>query len=355
VARPKITHIAILGWGFGPRRQRGRRTLRDFFHGERSLVEVDEAVSHNCFRSKEAAMKNQKGNSLVVMLALALGIACMQSAPAQTFKKVKVQLNTPLVQVASGGASVWALASNGNPCVFKGKSFVLANTISLSQIAVGGGNAAQADTVWGLNSSGSIYRASKSGTSWTFSQVPGSLDDIQVGPGYQGSCHPYEVWGLNTGSEIFRYNFCTNSFDQEPGFLCDIHVGGGDIWGAQCGPNVFRFNFSTGVFDQINSPFAAFPALTVGPNGVWALSNSIPYVFDLFFNTFTPIAGGPLTQIQAGGNGVWGIRSQFIFRLENGSFEWIGSTPGLVSISVGSGGGVWGLDSFGKAYAFSTP
>jgi hypothetical protein len=117
--------------------------------------------------------RKMKTNSII--LALALGIACMQSASAQTFKKVNVNNNTPLAQVASGGNSVWALANNGNPYRFNGTAFVLANPISLSQIAVGGGNAAQADAVWGLNSSGSIYRASKSGASWIFSQVPGVL------------------------------------------------------------------------------------------------------------------------------------------------------------------------------------
>jgi len=105
-------------------------------------------------------------------------------------RKVRVAGSAPIVQVASGGVSVWALASNGNPYVLKGKSFALANNISLSQIAVGGGNASQADEVWALNSSGSIYRAHKSGTSWVFSQVAGFLDGIVVGPGYQDTCHP---------------------------------------------------------------------------------------------------------------------------------------------------------------------
>ncbi len=195
-------------------------------------------------------MKNQSAKSLAIILALVLGMACTQFAPAQTFKKVKVAGSAPIVQVASGGASAWALASNGNPYRFNGKSFALANTISLSQIAVGGGNAAQADAVWGLNSSGSIFRASKSGTSWTFSQVPGALDLIEVGPGYQDSCHPYEVWGLNTGSQIYRYNFCGNSFVQQPGFLCDIHVGGGEIWGAECGPKRLSLRFWYWCFRQ---------------------------------------------------------------------------------------------------------
>jgi hypothetical protein len=62
-------------------------------------------------------MKNPKGNSAVVMLTLALAIACMQSAPAQTFKQVKVTGKPAIVQVASGGTSAWALASTGKPYV----------------------------------------------------------------------------------------------------------------------------------------------------------------------------------------------------------------------------------------------
>src|SRR5258708_8865545 len=107
----------------------------------------------------EISMKNQSAKSVALVLGLVLGMACTQLATAQTFKKVKVNNNAPIVQVASGGASVWALASNGNPYIFKGKNFVLANSISLSQIAVGGGNAVQADVVWALSSSGNIYRA----------------------------------------------------------------------------------------------------------------------------------------------------------------------------------------------------
>jgi len=303
-------------------------------------------------------MKTQKGKSIVIMLALALGIACMQSAQAQTFKRVTVSGNAPLVQVASGGVSVWALASNGNPYVLKGRTFGLANNIPLSQIAVGGGNAAQADAVWALNSSGSIYRASKSGASWVFSQVSGVLDLIAVGPGYQDSCHPYEVWGLNTGSQIYRYNFCGNSFEQEPGFLCDIHVGGGEIWGAECGPKVYRFNFSTGNFDQISDPFSAFPALTVGPNGGgWAIDSgsSGVYQYDVLAGFFVINFGLPI-QMQAGGNGVWGLDSSGnIYRLDTNTYNFV-QVPGLLgSISVGSGGGVWGINSSHQVLAFSTP
>jgi hypothetical protein len=291
-----------------------------------------------------------------LFVALVLWIAGTQSAPAQTFKHVFVKGGAPLAQIAAGGASVWARASNGNPYLLKGKQFVLANSISLTQIAVSGGNAFQADTVWGLNSAGSIYKAAKSGTTWVFSQVPGVLDFIAVGAGYQDSCHPYEVWGLNTGSEIFRYNFCLNSFDQAPGFLCQIQVGSGDIRGTECGPNVYRFNFSTLSFHQMSN--LNLTQLTVGPNGMWGITASPSgnvVQFDDEAHNFYAVGGEPATQIQAGGNGVWGISSsQQIFRLDPSTLSFVHIPGAFVSISVGTGGGVWGLDSSGKAFAFTT-
>ncbi len=298
-------------------------------------------------------MKNPIGRSFVKMLALALGMACTHSALAQHFKHVNVQGGAPLVQIAPGGVSVWARASNGNPYILKGSTFVLANSISLTQIAVGGGNMLQKDAVWGLDSSGNIYKATKSGTSWVFSRVPGVLDLIAVGPGYQDTCHPYEVWGLNPSAQIYRYNYCTNGFDQVPGILCDLHVGGGDIWGADCGPDVFRFNFSTGSFDEI-STFVSFPILAVGPNGTWAVDtfNSIAYEFE---NGFPDKIGCCYTQIQAGGNGVWALNGNKIYRLEPSTFSFVQFPGSFVSISVGTGGGVWGLDGAGHAYGFTTP
>jgi len=307
-------------------------------------------------------MKRQSGKSLVKMLALALGIVCTQFAAAQSFKRVNVSGGTPLLQISSGGASVWALGSNHHPYIYNKPQFVLANNISLTQIAVGGGNVVQADEVWALNSSGSIYRAHKSGTSWVFSPVAGSLDGIVVGAGYgggdQAACHPYEVWGLNPSAQIFRYNYCTKGFDHVPGILCDIHVGGGDVWGADCGPDVFYFNFSTGAFAQLFPvPFGAFPQLTVGSNGdVWATDtgNSNVYALDQLTHKFRPY-GCCAAQIQAG-NGVWKLDASTAFRFEPILDAFVPvSSPSLVSLSVGSGGGVWGIDSSHQVFAFTTP
>jgi Tectonin domain len=66
---------------------------------------------------------------------------------------------------------------------------------------------------------------------------------------------------------------------------------------------------------------------------------------------------GPLAQIQAGGNGVWGINSsEEVFRVEQSQMFKV-QIPGaaLVSISVGSGGGVWGINNVGQPLAFITP
>jgi len=300
-------------------------------------------------------MKNQFTKSLSAVLALVLGLACTQSALAQTFKKVKVAKNAPVSQVAAGGASIWALA-NGSAYRFNGKSFVIVGGPSLTQIAVGGGNATQADEVWGLNSHGSIFRATKNGSIWNFLQVTGLLDLIQVGPGYRDSCHPYEVWGLNTASQIYRYNYCSSQFDQEPGFLCDLHVGGGDIWGAECGPNVYRFNFTTGVFDPITNQFSAFPQLTVGSNGdVWATdtSDSLVYKYDDGAQGFMSF-GCCVTQIQAG-NGTWILDGQNIYSWEPSALKFGQVFGQLTSISVGSGGGVWGINSSHQVYEFTMP
>jgi hypothetical protein len=299
-------------------------------------------------------MKNQIGKYLVKMLALVLGIAGAQSAPAQTFKRVKVYGGAALAQIAAGGASVWARASNGNPYILKGKQFVLANSISLTQIAVGGGNALQADTVWGLDSSGNIYKATKSGTTWVFSQAPGVLEFIAVGPGYTDNCHPYEVWGLYAAS-IYRYNFCIQNWDFVPGSLASLAVGGGDIWGINGNGQLFEFNFDALSFLP-STNLSIFTQVTAGPNGAWALSSGGPWQFANLSTWSSDYIAEYVTQIQAGGNGVWGISYAQVFRLEPSKLSFL-HIPGatLFSISVGSGGGVWGLDSSGKAYGFTTP
>jgi hypothetical protein len=292
----------------------------------------------------------------LLFVALVLGIAGVQSAPAQTFKRVKVKGGAALTQIASGGASVWARASNGHPYIYKKTQFVLANSISLSQIAVGGGNLVQADAVWGLDSSGRIYTATLSGTSWVFSQVPGVLSLIAVGAGYQDNCHPYEVWGLNPSAQIFRYNFCVQNWEQIPGTLGTLAVGGGDIWGINGVAEVYRFDFTNFSFEQVSG---SLTQITVSGDEVWGLNGGTTYEFFLVCDSaFHEISNPGLRQIQAGGSGVWGIDpsggvARYISnRVKFSKYQIPG---GAVSISVGSGGGVWAISSSGQVYAFTAP
>ncbi|MBZ5723260.1 MAG: AMP-binding protein, partial [Acidobacteriia bacterium] len=154
-------------------------------------------------------------------------------------------------QISSGGASVWGLGTNGHAYVFKTTKFLQVSTISLTQIAVGGGNQRQPDTVWALDSTGGIYNVVKSGTTYVFNQMPGILDFIAVGIGYQDSCHPYEVWGLNPSAQIYRFDFCLNNWDQIAGTLETIAVSGGDVWGMNGDGTVFSFDYTTQSFQSM--------------------------------------------------------------------------------------------------------
>jgi|HubBroStandDraft_6_1064221.scaffolds.fasta_scaffold21041_3 hypothetical protein len=157
-------------------------------------------------------MKTQKEKSLLAVLGAVLW-ACAVPASAQTFQNVPVAGGASLTRVSAGGTSAWGLDTAGHPYIYQAGEFVEANNITLAQIAVGGGNLVQADEVWALNSSGRIYIASLGQVGWQFWQVPGSLGQVAVGAGYN-SCHPYEVWGINASTQIFRYNFCTLKFEQ---------------------------------------------------------------------------------------------------------------------------------------------
>lgn len=304
-------------------------------------------------------MKNRTAKSIVAVLALVCISAFSPAALAQTFRKVNVQHRAKMAQIASGGASVWGLDSSGHPYVFKGISFVQEGTISLAQIAVGGGSARQADAVWALDPTGNIYQVVKSGSTYVFNRIPGVLDFIAVGIGYQDSCHPYEVWGLNTSSEVWRYNFCASNWDQEPGFLCAIQVGGGDIWGTDCNGDLFAFDYATQQFLQ---RLTGVLQVAVEPQGAWVLGQESGHTYVSQITGNGDLArscclASSLVQIQAG-DGVWGIDTSgevYVLRFAQG-FGFV-QIPGiaLASVSVGSGGGVWGIDSTGQVFAFSTP
>jgi len=250
------------------------------------------------------------------------------------------------------------LAYGGHPYIYSGGQFVLANTITLAQIAVGGGNLRQADTVWALDAGGNIYNAAKSGTTWVFNRMPGSLNFIAVGIGYQDKCHPYEVWGLNLSSLIYRFNYCLNNWEYIPGTLQTLAVGGNGVWGINASHHAYFFWFDYSIFVDETPTGVLFDKVTVGPDGTYLRSTLNALYQSTTVNDFPEVAtGGAFSDIEAGGEGVWGVDlySGHPYLLQNARQKFI-QIPGVFSaISVGSGAGVWAIDNAGQVYVFSRP
>jgi hypothetical protein len=294
------------------------------------------------------------GKYSLLLFAVVLGAACAQFAAAQQFRNVSVQGNAALAQVASGGNSVWALDTSGNPYLLEAGVFTKQESIALTQIAVGGGNSFQPDQVWALDASDHIYVASEGPSGYIFNQISGFLTQIVVGPGYIDDCHAYEVWGINSAGAIFRFDSCNAEFVNVPGVLSQISVGGGDVWGVNKSSKAFKLDFSTFTFNAVPGKFTH---VSVGPNGVWALNAAQDvYQLNLATQKFAIMPNQSLTQISAGGNGVWGINSAgHIFRLDNSTQSFVQIAGGLASISVGTGGGVWGVNSAHDVFVFTNP
>jgi hypothetical protein len=317
----------------------------------------------------EDAMKERIVKRLLSsIIAAALGVASIQFAPAQTFKKVNVKGGAKMVQVAAGAVSVWGLAANGNPYIYKGTQFVLANTISLTKIAVGGGNLRQKDTVWAVDAAGRIYQATKSGTSWVFNQMPGILSSIVVGAGHDDQCHPYEVWGLNPSSEIYRFNYCLKNWEWIPGILTKLAIGGGMVWGMNGDGQVYWFLGSYYNSWQQVPTLSPLADISAGPSGLWGIrlqDNALLQLDENYWQINKNYAPWrqwytPVTGVWAGGDGVWanlavGDHSDLMFIPEaipaSGGFL---SGPTFVAISA-AGAGVWGLDGLGQVWALSAP
>ena len=288
----------------------------------------------------------------ILLLGLStLWSAAVVLASAQTFQNVQVEGAVPLAQVAAGGASVWAIDTKGFPYLYQGQFNVVSN-ILLTQIAVGGGNSFQADEVWALDSLDRIYIGSSGEMGWNFTQVQGALSQIAVGAGYS-SCHPYEVWGISSSSQIFRFDFCAGHFEQVPGLLKQLSVGGGDVWGVSKSNQIFHYNPQTNRFKQVPG---LLTQITVGVDGVCGI-NALGeiYQFDPSTQRFFQLPGR-LNQIRAGGNGIWGISpTSQIYRLDPSTQSFVQVSGLLTAISVGTGGGVWGISASNLVYAFITP
>jgi virginiamycin B lyase len=305
--------------------------------------------------TKEIRM-SRKSVCLSVFLVLFCWAGVVVPASAQHFQ----QIPGSLTQVAAGRTEVWGL--NASHQVYRfipgTKQFVKISG-SLTQIAVGGGALLQADEVWGVNASGGIYRFTFS--SMTLVQVPGVLSQIVVGEGDFDRCHPYEVWGINPNLLVYRYDYCSGQFHQSPTApaLTHIATGGGDLWGLDEFAQIWHYSFQQLQWNQIPG---SLQQITVGVNDVFGLDgNGNVYRFDASNGQFASVSlgGAMATQIAAGGNGVWAIytsgQPDLIARFDPNIEEFAQVSGALVQIAVGSGGGVWGVNSSNHVYVFVRP
>ena len=138
-----------------------------------------------------------------LILSLVCSILLAIPASAQHFQQVK----GTLVSVSAGRNEVFGFDTKGQVWRYSAttKAFSKIKGAFLEDIAVGGGTLSQLDEVWGISSSAAIFHFNYS--TKTFDQITGSLSQITVGVGHEDQCHPYEVWGINSGN-IFRYDYC---------------------------------------------------------------------------------------------------------------------------------------------------
>ncbi len=290
--------------------------------------------------------------SKTVLLILVCWALLAVPVSAQHFEQVKGTLTS----VAVGRNEVFGIDSKSAVWRYNAstKSFRKIAKAKLSQIVVGGGTLSQLDEVWGIDESLNIYRFNYS--SKAFDQIPGVLSQITVGPGYEDNCHPYEVWGVNSAQSIYRYDYCTSEFVQVSGLLTAITTGAGDVWGINVNGQVFHFMY--GSFSQVAGVFNTPMQLAVGVNDVWMIDDTAQvYRYDPSTGQFNVVRDLTLVQMAAGGDGVWATLDGTLGRFDpkDGEFIDVNFDGSCTGVAVGSGAGVFAVNSSNQVFTFIRP
>src|SRR6266550_2503708 len=177
-------------------------------------------------------------------------------------------------------------------------------------------SAGMARNVWGVNSSGHVYRYTGDDKNpWV--RVPGTLTEITAAS--DGT-----VWGINSAGHIYRYTWGSSPGDpghwvRIPGTVASIGAGAdGRVWGVNSAGAIFRYTGDRDTKDWKRIP-GTLHAIAVGvETNVWGV-NQANHIFMYSGDDTNPwvrITGG-LSHIAAGADGVvWGVNA-------NGSvFRW---------------------------------
>ena len=293
---------------------------------------------------------SRKNVSCIVLVVLICSSLLVVPASAQHLLHVKGKLST----VAAGRNEVFGVDTHANVWRYhaSSKSFSKIAGAALVQLAVGGGTLSQRDEIWGLNANGEIYRFNYNTNA--FDQVTGNLAQITVGPGNRDSCHPYEVWGVTSGQWVYRYDYCSGQWNLSPGsLLTQIATGGGDVWGINQNGQIFHYSFGTEQFVQV---YGTLTQITVGVNDMWGINSSgSAFRFDPGTGQWIWL-GSFANQVAAGGDGVWLINAaNNVYRFDSSADTFVQVSGSLISVAVGSGAGMFGVNSAGEVFTFVRP
>src|SRR6266550_123654 len=142
-----------------------------------------------------------------------------------------------LTRISAGMArNVWGVNSSGHVYRYTGddKNPWVRVPGTLTEIT-----AASDGTVWGVNSAGHIYRYTGDRDTKDWKRIPGTLHEISVGV-------ETNVWGVNQANHIFMYSGDdTNPWVRITGGLSHIAAGAdGVVWGVNANGSVFRWRRS---------------------------------------------------------------------------------------------------------------
>ena len=196
-----------------------------------------------------------------------------------------------LKQVAAAGdGTVWGITSTGSVFRLVGSQWQPVSG-QLSQISVG-----SAQHIWGVNAANAIYRWNGSG--WV--TVPGQLKEVSAAA--DGT-----VWGVNMAGSTYRYDTPSNNWIQQPAVLRSVAVGSAqEVWGLNPQGGVVRW---TGAGWE-NKP-GQLAGISVGADrSVWGVSASgAVYQWAPSQNNWEQ-RDGILAQISvANANTIWGVNA----------------------------------------------
>lgn len=188
-----------------------------------------------------------------------------------------------------------------------------------------------------------------SAAAWTLVTAPASIWKLQVGT--------TQVWALDYSGNAYQYS--GGSFvSVSGGPFKGIAVGKGDsVWTRDGSDNVYQYNFKTKKFDLVTGSLWNVEA---GGQGVWGLDTSGTIYMWNGTAFVTPPHGQPkgksFQQASVGSFeiGVWAVDSSSVAWLYNSTTQYFDSTGGakLVQISVGTAQ-VWGINSSGQAVNYN--